>query len=585
MTELAQRLMPHLMVAPILLPMLAAAIMLLFKESQRKTKALVNVVAIVLGLGSALLLMAWVDAYDAPSEAGVYLAGNWRAPFGIVLVADRLSALMLVLTYSVALCSAVFSLSRWDRAGVHFHPLFQLQLMGLSGAFLTGDLFNLFVFFEIMLAASYGLLLHGSGRPRISAGLHYVVINLIASSIFLIGVSMLYGVTGTLNMADMAVKIALVADADRPVLHAAAAILAVAFLTKAAMWPLNFWLVPGYSHATAPVGALFAIMTKVGIYTMLRLYTLMFSPDAGGSAGFGGLWMIYGGLATLAFGAVGMIGSQRLGNMAGYSVIVSSGTLLAAVGFGREGLTGGALYYLLSSTLTASAFFLITDVIERWRNDGSSIAGYEQEDVAPYLNVDLEQQEGVNLDEEEEALIGRPIPAATAFLGLGFICIVLLVSGMPPLSGFVGKVAMLSALLNPHGLQQGASILTGTITLPMVLLALLILSGLCALIAMSRAGIRHFWAVEGRGTPRVRLAEGLPIAALLIACIALTVKGDPVLRYTYATAQSLHDSNRYISGVLDKEPKPGKVAPTYAPASSPTLPAPDGAANAPGVLR
>ena len=202
--------------------------------------------------------------------------------------------------------------------------------------------------------------------------------------------------------------------------------------------------------------------------------------------------------------------------MAGYSVIVSSGTLLAAVGFGREGLTGGALYYLLSSTLTASAFFLITDVIERWRNDGSSIAGYEQEDVAPYLNVDLEQQEGVNLDEEEEALIGRPIPAATAFLGLGFICIVLLVSGMPPLSGFVGKVAMLSALLNPHGLQQGASILTGTITLPMVLLALLILSGLCALIAMSRAGIRHFWAVEGRGTPRVRLAEGLPIAALLI---------------------------------------------------------------------
>ena len=272
MTELAQRLMPHLMVAPILLPMLAAAIMLLFKESQRKTKALVNVVAIVLGLGSALLLMAWVDAYDAPSEAGVYLAGNWRAPFGIVLVADRLSALMLVLTYSVALCSAVFSLSRWDRAGVHFHPLFQLQLMGLSGAFLTGDLFNLFVFFEIMLAASYGLLLHGSGRPRISAGLHYVVINLIASSIFLIGVSMLYGVTGTLNMADMAVKIALVADADRPVLHAAAAILAVAFLTKAAMWPLNFWLVPGYSHATAPVGALFAIMTKVGIYTLSLIH-------------------------------------------------------------------------------------------------------------------------------------------------------------------------------------------------------------------------------------------------------------------------------------------------------------------------
>ncbi|KAF1020160.1 MAG: Na(+)/H(+) antiporter subunit D [Paracidovorax wautersii] len=569
--ELAQRLMPHLVVAPILLPMLTAALLLFLQETQQRLKAQINVASILLGLVLSCLLLVWVKANDAPVADSVYLAGNWQAPFGIVLVADRLAALMLVLTSTIALCGALFAASRWDRAGVHFHPLFQLQLMGLAGAFLTGDLFNLFVFFEIMLAASYGLMLHGSGRARVSAGMHYVVINLIASSVFLIGVAMLYSVTGTLNMADMAARIPQVAAGDRPVLHAASAILAVAFLVKAGMWPLNFWLVPGYSNATPPVGALFAIMTKVGVYTMLRLSTLMFSPEAGPSADFGGDWIIYGGLATLAFASVGMIGSQKLGNMAGYAVIVSSGTLLAAVGFGREGLTGGALYYLLSSTLAASAFFLMTDVIERWRNDGASIAGFERDDVAPFLNTEFEPQEGVNLDEEEEALIGRPIPAATAFLGLGFICVVLLVAGLPPLSGFVGKVAMLSALLNPHGLQQGASVITGTVTMPMVLLALLILSGLCALIAMSRAGIRHFWAVVDRGTPKVRLAEGLPIAALLLACITLAVKGDPVLRYTHATAQALHDPSRYIHAVLSKEPRPGKVS--QAPADPDPQPA------------
>jgi multicomponent K+:H+ antiporter subunit D len=145
--------------------------------------------------------------------------------------------------------------------------------MGLYGAFLTADLFNLFVFFEVLLAASYGLLLHGSGRARVRRGLHYIAINLFASSLFLIGAAMIYGVTGTLNMADLALKIPLVPEADRGLLHAGAAILAMAFLAKAGMWPLNFWLVPAYSSASAPVAAMFAIMTKVGVYTVLRLWT------------------------------------------------------------------------------------------------------------------------------------------------------------------------------------------------------------------------------------------------------------------------------------------------------------------------
>ena len=181
--------------------------------------------------------------------------------------------MMVALTGVVAFAASIYSTSRWDRAGVHFHPLLQLQLMGLNGAFLTGDLFNLFVFFEVMLAASYGLLLHGSGRLRVQAGLHYVAINLAASSLFLIGAALLYGVTGTLNMADLGVRIAQLAPADRGLVHAAAAILATAFFAKAGAWPLNFWLVPAYSAAVSPVGAVFALLTKLGIYTVLRLWT------------------------------------------------------------------------------------------------------------------------------------------------------------------------------------------------------------------------------------------------------------------------------------------------------------------------
>lgn len=243
--------------------------------------------------------------------------------------------------------------------------------MGLSGAFLTADLFNLFVFFEIMLAASYGLLLHGSGRQRVQSGLHYIAINLAASSLFLIGVSMLYGITGTLNMADLAQAIPNVSDADRGLLHTAAAVLATAFLIKAAVWPLNFWLVPAYSAATAPAGALFALMTKVGIYTILRLWTLMFSSEAGDSALFGAMWLIAGGMITMIFGGIGMLSATRLTHLAGYAAILSSGTLLAAIGFNQNMLTAGLLYYLPSSTLAVAILFMLADIMDRWRNDGN----------------------------------------------------------------------------------------------------------------------------------------------------------------------------------------------------------------------
>ena len=567
LNALTGALMPHLMLAPILLPMLTAAVMLLLGEKYQRTKLLLNLASTLLGLGVALALLAWAD-HEAIRDMDVYLAGNWRAPFGIVLVLDRLSALMLVLASTVALAAALFSAARWHRAGIHFHPLFQLQLMGLSGAFLTGDLFNLFVFFEIMLAASYGLLLHGSGRVRVQSGLHFIAINLAASSLFLIGASMLYGITGTLNMANLAQHVEQIADADRGLLHAAAAILATAFLIKAAVWPLNFWLVPAYSAATAPVGALFAIMTKVGIYVILRLWLLLFGLHAGESAHFGSLWLIGGGLVTMAFGAIGMMGSQRLGYLAGYAAIVSSGTLLAAAGFGQVNLTAGLLYYLPSSTLAISALFLLTDLIDRWRNDGASPAPYRDDD-APFLTPELVPTVGVNLDDEQEVLTGRVIPAAVALLGLAFLACTLVIAGLPPLSGFVGKFAMLTALLNPLGLGVPPEQPLGSAG--WLLLALLIGSGLLALIALTRAGILHFWATYDRAAPQLRIMEGLPIALLLGACVALTLQAGPVMRYMQATAETLHQPGRYVQAVMSAQPVARPVQLTIEPAVKPAI--------------
>jgi len=538
--------MTHLLIAPVLLPLLTACVLLLVGDRRHRSQALLGGLALLANLGVALALLAQAQGGAGPSAYGVYLPSNWEAPFGIVLVLDRLSAMMLVVAAVVALAALVFSLARWDKAGAHFHVLFQVQVMGINGAFLTGDLFNLFVFFEVMLAASYGLLLHGSGPSRVKAGLHYVTINLVASSLFLVGASMVYGVAGTLNFADLAAKIPLLPAADRPLLHAACAILAVAFLAKAAAWPLNFWLVPAYASAGAPSGAVFALLTKVGVYVLLRLSTLWFSPQAGDSAGFGSQWLLVGGMATLCFGAIGMLASQRPARLAGFAVIVSSGTLLAMVGMARPGVTAGALYYLPASTFAVAAFFLVAELMERSRlGDGQAErAPEDEEDNLPFALADQELGEDTNLDDQQEALIGRPIPAATAQLGLAFIACTLLVAGLPPLSGFVGKVLMLSALL------QGAGAMAWTLA------ALVVLSGLFALTALSRAGIRFFWAPVGRPAPVLRVAEFLPVAALVLLCAAYAVRAEPVLRYTRATAEALYAPAGYVEAVMGARPRP-----------------------------
>ena len=556
----------QLIIAPILLPLATAGLMLWLGEKRRPLKGRINLFSSLLGLGISVVLLFWVQDTGSTGSIGVYLPGNWGVPFGIVLVVDHLSAMMMVLTGIVGVCALLFALARWDRAGASFHALFQIQLMGLYGAFLTADLFNLFVFFEVLLAASYGLMLHGSGRARVTSGLHYISINLLASSLFLIGAALIYGVTGTLNFADLAIKIPQVSEADQGLLHAGAAILATAFLAKAGMWPLNFWLVPAYSAASAPVAAMFAIMTKVGIYTLLRLWTLLFSGQAGASAFFGGDWLIYGGMATIVTAAIAIIAAQRLERVASLSILVSAGILLSAIGFAQPSLTSGALFYLVSSTLALSAMFLLAELVERSRS-ANEIPLEEDADQLPRTLESLHPPPGTNLDEEQKVVVGQVIPVTMAFLGLSFVICALLIIGMPPLSGFIGKLTLLSALMNPLGLDVAQD--EALSTPAWMLIGLLIFSGLASLIAFSRLGTQRFWTPYERPSPILRRNECLPIIILLGLCVALTFKAEPLLRYTQDTAAALHESKQYVQSVLATRPVPGPNSNAGAPEVQP----------------
>ncbi len=533
----------HLMIAPIVLPLAAGAAMLFIDgERQRIYRPALDLLSTFALVGISLALLVGADA--APNGLlGVYRLGDWPPPFAIVLVVDRLSALMLLLTSLVASAAVVSSLARWHRAGSHFHSLFQFLLMGLNGAFLTGDLFNLFVFFEVLLVASYGLALHGSGPARIRAGMQYVTINLAASLLFLVGVSLIYGVAGTLNMADLAVRIPNLQGDQRSLLEAGAAILSVAFLVKAGMWPLCLWLPSTYSAASPPVACIFAILTKVGVYVVLRLWLLLFGDDVGSAAQFGGQWLLYGGLATVAFGTICCLASQDMARLAACSVLVSSGTVLAAVGMGQSDVTGGALYYLASSTLALGALFLLVELAERGRDPGADMLALTREAYGSSEEIE---------EEKEDVEIGIAIPATMALLGIAFLGCALVIAGLPPLSGFIGKFALLRATIDVAGTTPTAVPLASW-----MMLGTLLVSGLALIVALSRAGVRAFWAESDRATPRVGLIEFGPVAALLLLCVAQTVAAGPAMRFAEATAQALHAPQDYVRSVLPAGRPPG----------------------------
>lgn len=535
-------LLEHLPVLSIVAPLVAGALMLFLVEAQRAARLTIAFTSALLQLGVAITLLYLTS--DAASfiwrdGIGVYSIGGWPAPYGIVLVVDRLSAVMLTLNATVLVTALLYALAKWDKPGQPFHSLLQFLMIGVNGAVLTGDLFNLFVFVEILLAASYGLMLRGLGVIRVGAGLHYISVNIVASMLFLIGVAIIYGVTGTLNMADLARRFALLPDESRALFDAGAAILGVAFLVKAGSWPLNLWLPGTYGTAVAPVAAVFALLTKIGVYALIRVGTLVSEDEA--AASMLGLVMFYFGLATLVTGSIGMLAAHHLPRLVSFSVIVSTGILLASLGLGIEALTAPALFYLVVSVLTTAAFFLLAGMTDRVRTLQSP--GVDPLPVAPetpfFAAFGVREPVPYGTDDD----VGVAIPRAIAFLGLVFVSCVLLVAGLPPLPGFIAKFALLSVTVE-------VAPAAGLAVYGWVFAATVLASGFVAILALTRVGIRLFWTVTARTAPRLRVVEAAPVAFLISLCFLLAFSASPVMTYLEGTARSLHDPQSYVDTVL-----------------------------------
>lgn len=515
----------HLIVLPVVLPLVAGILLLYQRQGLVHYKRAVSVFATLL----LLLVSIALVRQAASGEITYYALGDWQPPFGVVLVLDRLSALMVLLTSLLAVGAVVFACGGDDEKGSNFHGLFQWQLLGINGAFLTGDLFNLFVFFEVLLLASYALLLHGGGKARIQASVHYVVLNLAGSSLFLIAVGILYGATGTLNMADMGDKLASLPAEREGLVTAGALMLLVVFGLKAAILPLYFWLPRAYAAAPAPVAALFAIMTKVGAYSILRMYTLVFGPEVGVTEGLIGTWLLPAAVLTLIIGCIGVLGTRKLGRLAAFGAIASMGTLLIAISVFTPAGTGAAMYYLVHSTLATAMLFLVADlVIERRGNDRIA------------CDVKLPQN---------------------GLIASLFFAAAIAMAGMPPLSGFLGKLLVLDATRDAPGAAW--------------IWAAILITSLIMIMGFARAGSLLFWKpfdpslVEDEPvdhqmpkqmpktgktaevvTARAPALPFLATGGLLVALIAMTVLAGPAMNYASATAQQLYQPQDYINAVL-----------------------------------
>lgn len=518
----------HLSVLPVLLPLFTAAALLLMGDGggQASHGGAKLRYSRLLSLSSAVIgaLLAWkLMANASTGELSVYPLGGWSAPFGIVLVVDRLSAMMLALTWTIAVPVLWYATGGWDSHGRYFHALFHFQLMGLSGAFVTGDLFNLFVFFEVLLIASYVLLVHGHGRERFKAGLHYVVLNLVASALFLIGLAIIYGVTGTLNMADLAIRVAQLAPQEASLLKAGALLLLVVFGLKAAIVPLYLWLPGTYAAASAPVAALFAIMTKVGVYSIIRVHAVILGESAGHAALAAEPWLLPVALTTTVLGVLGALASHSLSRLVSYLTVASVGTILAGVGLFTPAALSAALYYMVHSTLVIAALFLLVELVASQRGD----IGDRLQPSTP---------------------VAQPI-----MLGLMTLLGAASAAGLPPLPGFLGKLMVLqSAAETP---AQGW------------VWAVVLSAGFLTLIGLARAGTILFWNVlpsEHQSSPSGaswRLTSAT--LGLLGLSLVLAAAASPLKRYTDAAARQLADHPAYAQAVLG--PVGGAAAQTTRP--------------------
>ena len=490
----------NIVFAPVLLPLLTGIFLIFFRNIT--FQRVLSIISFIFGIGIAFYLISAVHA----SEYGQLAVdmSSWSAPFGITITADMLSAILVLTTNIIGLCVVIYSFRSIgkEREQFYYYTVFQLLFVGVNGAFLTGDIFNLFVFFEVMLMASYVLLVLGGTKIQLRETIKYILVNVISSAIFVITVAYLYSVVGTLNMADLSRRIT---EIDQPgIITVIAVLFLIVFGLKGAVFPLFFWLPGSYYAAPAPVLALFgALLTKVGVYSIFRTYTLIFNHDPRFTHTLLGVV----GLLSIIVGVIGAIAYWDIKKIIIYNIIIAVGVIVFGISLNNEAGTSGALLYLVHDMIIKAALFLLIGLMIK-------ITG----------TSDLRKMSGL--------IKSYPL------LGWAFFIAAISLAGIPPLSGFAGKLMILQGSVE-------AKAYFGTF--------IVLASSLFVLYSVMKVFINGFWGapVKVDELPsKTHITLLLPAIVLVAISLAFGLGLEKVLPYISQATETLLNPDLYIDAII-----------------------------------
>lgn len=494
--------MKILILLPVLIP-LATIVLAMFTRGSKGVQQIFGIAGIALQLIVAIVIFRTVNSEGIQ----VVQLGNWPAPFGITFVADLFSAIMLIMSGIIGLVVSVYSISTIDRFRQRFtfYPLVNALLMGVNGAFLTGDVFNLYVWFEVMILASFVLLTMGGTRKQMDGAIKYVSMNLISSMIFLAGIGLLYGKAGTLNMADLAVKIG---ESDESLLlNSSAMLFFVAFSIKAAVFPFFFWLPASYHTPPIAITALFSgLLTKVGIYAMIRFFTLFFVQNQNF---WHPLLLVIGGL-TMVVGVLTAASQFDMRKILSFHIISQIGYMVMGLGLFTVLGIAGAIFYMVHNIIAKTNTFLISGIMARIKGT------YELKAIGGLYKT-------------------------YPFLALLFLIAAFGLAGVPPLSGFAGKLLLVIA-----GFEDQNYLIT----------AVAILVGLFTLFSMVKIWNEGFWKKQPGDVEETKkeipFSMLFPVVMLAAGTIVLGIFAEPFIDIGIRTAEQLINPEDYINTVLGR---------------------------------
>jgi len=493
---------------PLILPLFATGLLLLLRRADESVRHGVNLVTCAAMVGAALVLFSQVSTHGVM----VLRAGSWPAPFGITLVADLLSASMVLVTAVIGLAVAVYAVGAGTaKFRGYFTPLYLALLMGVNGSFLTGDLFNLYVWFEVMLMASFVLVALPGGRPQLEAAVKYLTLNFIASAFFLVGLGVLYGMAGTLNMADLAVKLAALEEND--LVTSSAVLFLIAFGVKAGIFPFYFWLPSSYHVTPTPVAAVFAgLLTKVGVYACVRVFTLVYA----GHQEFIATILLPLGILTMITGVLGAASQFFIPRILSFHIISQIGYMIVGLAFFTKAALAATVFYIIHHILVKTNLFLIGGIIGRKQGTQS-----------------LEKNGGLY----------RSAP----WLAILFLIPAMSLGGIPPLSGFFAKFSLIREGL---ALEQWSVVFFASAV------------GLLTLYSMIKIWNEAFWKdpVIGDARPEGRVGITMIAPAVMLACLTVAFGLFPGYFFSFAerAAAQLMDPAQYIERVLGTQPEPSE---------------------------